>query len=94
MPRTTFSLFSIIDLIRDKAQYHLSSTPHAFKLSKNLDTTKDPRVILARKRWHIRTGRHHTQATPLTRDVLDKLPAQCGDDCRGLRNRVLLPLGY
>ena len=50
--------------------------------------------MLALKRMHRRIGRQQAQATPLTRDVLDKLLAQCDDDIRGLRNRVLLQLGY
>ena len=72
----------------------INSLGTVFKLSKNLDPTKDPEVVLALKRMHRRIGRHQSQATPLTRDVLDKLLAQCGDDIRGLRNRVLLLLGY
>ena len=72
----------------------INSLGTVFKLSKNLDATKEPEVVLALKRMHRRIGRHQSQATPLTRDVLDKLLAQCGDDIRGLRNRVLLLLGY
>jgi site-specific recombinase XerD len=72
----------------------INSLGTVFKLSKNLDPTKDPEVVLALKRMHRRIGRQQSQATPLTRDVLDKLLDQCGDDIRGLRNRVLLLLGY
>ena len=43
---------------------------------------------------HRRIGRQQAQATPLTRDVLDKLLAQCDDGIGGLRNKVLLQLGY
>ena len=49
---------------------------------------------MALKRMHRRIGRQQAQATPLTRDVLDTLLVQCDDDIRGLRNRVLLLLGY
>ena len=59
-----------------------------------LEPTKDSEVVLALKRMHRRIGRQQSQATPLTRDVLDKLLAQCDDDTRGLRNKVLLQLGY
>ena len=72
----------------------INSLGTVFKLSKNADPSKAPEVVLALKRMHRRIGRQQTQATPLTRDVLDKLLAQCDDDIRGLRNRVLLQLGY
>lgn len=65
-----------------------------FRLSKNMDPTKDPEVVLALKRMHRRIGRHQNQATPLTRDHLERLISNCLDDLRGLRNRVLLQLGY
>ena len=72
----------------------INSLGTVFKLSKNLDPTKDSEVVLALKRMHRRIGRQQAQATPLTRDILDKLLAQCDEDIRGQRNRVLLQLGY
>ena len=72
----------------------INSLGTVFKLSKNADPSKAPEVVLALKRMHRRIGRQQAQATPLTRDVLDQLLAQCDDDFRGLRNRVLLQLGY
>ena len=72
----------------------INSLGTVFKLSKNADPSKAPEVVLALKRMHRRIGRQQAQATPLTRDVLDKLLAQCDDDISGLRNRVLLQLGY
>ena len=72
----------------------INSLGTVFKLSKNADPSKAPEVVLALKRMHRRIGRQQAQATPLTRDVLDKLLAQCDDDIKGLRNRVLLQLGY
>ncbi|MDC1422778.1 tyrosine-type recombinase/integrase [Gammaproteobacteria bacterium] len=72
----------------------INSLGTVFKLSKNADPSKAPEVVLALKRMHRRIGRQQAQATPLTRDVLDKLLAQCDDDIRGLRNKVLLQLGY
>jgi len=72
----------------------INSLGTVFKLSKNADPSKAPEVVLALKRMHRRIGRQQAQATPLTRDLLDKLLAQCDDDIRGLRNRVLLLLGY
>lgn len=72
----------------------INSLGTVFRLSKNADPCKAPEVVLALKRMHRRIGRQQTQATPLTRDVLDKLLAQCDNDIRGLRNKVLLQLGY
>ena len=56
--------------------------------------TKELAVELALKRMHRRYGRHEAQALPLTRDVLAKLLAVCGKDTQGLRNQVLLRMGY
>jgi site-specific recombinase XerD len=72
----------------------INSLGTVFKLSKNADPSKAPEVVLALKRMHRSIGRQQAQATPLTRDVLEKLLAQCDDDIRGLRDRVLLKLGY
>ena len=72
----------------------MNSLGTVFKLSKNADPTKDPEVILALKRMHRRIGRYQKQATPLTRDHLQRLLSNCSDDLSGLRNRVLLHLGY
>lgn len=64
------------------------------KLSKQPDPTKEPEVVLALKRMHRKIGRQQKQATPLTRDILDQLLLQCDDGTRGLRDQVLLRLGY
>ncbi|MDA9871198.1 tyrosine-type recombinase/integrase, partial [Gammaproteobacteria bacterium] len=72
----------------------INSLGTVLKLSKNADPTKDAEVVLALKRMHRRIGRQQSQAAPLTRDVVDKLLLQCDDDTRGLRNKVLLILGY
>ena len=65
-----------------------------FRLSKNPDPSKDPEVVLALKRMHRSIGRHQKQATPLTHNYLERLLSYCSDDLRGMRNRVLLQLGY
>ena len=72
----------------------MNSLGTIFKLSRNPDPSKDPEVILALKRMHRRIGRHQKQAPPLTRDHLKQLLANCTSDLRGLRNKVLLQLGY
>jgi site-specific recombinase XerD len=65
-----------------------------FKLSKHPDPTKEPEVVLALKRMHRKIGRQQKQAAPLTKDILDQLLLQCPEDTRGLRDQVLLHLGY
>ena len=72
----------------------INSLGTIFRLSKNPDATKEPEVVLALKRMHRKIGRHQEQATPLTRDILDQLLQQCGNDAKGHRDRVLLLLGY
>ena len=72
----------------------INSLGTIFKLSKQPDPTKDPEVVLALKRMHRKIGRQQKQATPLTRDILDQLLLQCDDGTRGLRDQVLLRLGY
>jgi site-specific recombinase XerD len=72
----------------------VNSLGTVLKLSKNADPTKDPEVILALKRMHRRIGRHQKQATPLTHNHLERLLSNCSDDLKGMRNRVLLQLGY
>lgn len=72
----------------------INSLGTIFKLSKNPDPTKEPEVVLALKRMHRRIGRQQKQAAPLTKDILDQMLEQCDDDTRGLRDQVLLRLGY
>ncbi len=71
----------------------INSLGTIFRLSKNSDPTKEPEVVLALKRMHRKIGRQQKQATPLTKDILYQL-LQCDDDTRGLRDQVLLRLGY
>ena len=65
-----------------------------FKLSRNPDPTKNPEVVLALKRMHRKIGRHQKQAEPLTYETIEQLLSLCTNDARGLRNQVLLLLGY
>ena len=46
------------------------------------------------KRIYRRKGRWQRQAIPLTHNVLQALLAECDDNHRGLRDRVMLRLGY
>jgi len=72
----------------------INSLGTVLKLSKNYDPTKQPEVILALKRMHRKIGRAQHQATPLTKPLLNQLLSNCDDSTRGLRNQVLLRLGY
>ena len=72
----------------------INSLGTVLKLSKNYDPTKSPEVILALKRMHRKIGRTQQQATPLTKPLLNQLLSNCDNSLRGLRNKVLLRLGY
>lgn len=72
----------------------INSLGTVLKLSKHYDPTKQPEVILAIKRMHRKIGRAQRQATPLTKPLLNLLLSACDDSLRGLRNKVLLRLGY
>jgi integrase len=72
----------------------INSLGTVLKLSKNHDPTKQPEVILALKRMHRKIGRAQQQATPLTKPILHQLLSNCDNSIRGLRNKVLLRLGY
>ena len=72
----------------------INSLGTVLKLSKNLDPTKGPEVILALKRMHRKIGRAQKQATPLTKSLLNQLLNNCDNNIMGIRNQVLLRLGY
>ena len=72
----------------------INSLGTVLKLSKHYNPTNQPEVILAIKRMHRKIGRAQQQATPLTKPLLNKLLTTCDDSIRGLRNQVLLRLGY
>ena len=63
-------------------------------LSKNHDPTIDPEVVLALKRMHRKIGRAQEQAAPLNKTLLNQLLDNCDNSIRGIRNQVLLRLGY
>ena len=72
----------------------INSLGTVLKLSKNYDPTKQPEVVLALKRMHRKIGRAQEQATPLTKDLLNQLLNNCDNTVMGVRNQVLLRLGY
>jgi len=58
------------------------------------DPTKHPEVKIAIRKINRRLGTRYSQASPINRDILEKMLDQCGDDLRGTRNRMLLLLAY
>lgn len=72
----------------------IASISTLLKLNSYPDPTRSPEVILALKRIHRQKGRAQQQAHPLTKDILDQLIAVTEDDLIGMRDRVMLTLGY
>ena len=58
------------------------------------DPTKHPEVKIAVRKVNRRLGTRYSQASPINRDILEKMLDQCGTDLRGTRNRMLLLLAY
>jgi len=75
-------------------QRRIASLSQIFKLSSTPNITREPEVLLALKKINRRLGRSQKQATPLTLGVMRKLQAVCDDSIMGLRNRLLLQVGY
>ena len=72
----------------------INSLGTVLRLSKHHDPTKEPEVVLALKRMHRKIGRAQEQATPLTKTLLHQLLDNCDNSVMGIRNQVLLRLGY
>ena len=72
----------------------INSLGTILKLSNHYDPTNQPEVILAIKRMHRKIGRAQQQATPLTKPLLNQLLDNCDNSIMGIRNQVLLRLGY
>ena len=99
IPATADAMAQYVDyLATDKKsatiRRRINSLGTVLKLSKHYNPTNQPEVILAIKRMHRKIGRAQQQATPLTKPLLNKLLSNCDDSARGLRNQVLLRLGY
>jgi len=75
-------------------QRRVASLNSMFNLTKSTNPTKEPVVILTLKKLRRKYGKPQKQATPLTYDILTKLKNVCSDDIVGLRNKLLLQLGY
>ena len=99
IPATADAMAQYVDYlatIRKSAtiRRRINSLGTVLKLSKNYNPTNQPAVILAIKRMHRKIGRAQQQATPLTKPLLNQLLSNCDCSIRGLRNQVLLRLGY
>jgi integrase len=73
---------------------HVASISTVLRLSERHDVTKSASVVLSLKRMHRQKGRAQKQAVPLTSEVLEKLLSVCDGSSRGLRDRLMLRLGY
>jgi len=99
IPATADTMAMYVDYLSENnksatIRRRINSLGTVLKLSKNHDPTKQPEVILAIKRMHRKIGRAQQQATPLTKALLNQLLCNCDNSIRGLRNKVLLRLGY
>ena len=99
IPATAETMAQYVDYlatIRKSAtiRRRINSLGTVLKLSKHYNPTNQPEVILAIKRMHRKIGRAQQQATPLTKPLLNQLLSNCDTSVRGLRNQVLLRLGY
>ena len=99
IPATAETMAMYVDYLSKKnksatIRRRINSLGTVLKLSKNHDPTKQPEVILALKRMHRKIGRAQEQATPLTKGLLNQLLNNCDNGIMGIRNQVLLRLGY
>jgi len=58
------------------------------------DTTKHPEVKIAIRKINRKLGTRFKQARPINRHLLDRMLHVCGDDLRGIRDRMILLLAY
>ena len=99
IPATAEFMASYVDYLSHNAKSatirrRINSLGTVLKLSKNYDPTKEPEVVLALKRMHRKIGRAQEQAAPLTKTLLNQLLDSCDNSTVGIRNKVLLRLGY
>ena len=99
VPAKSETMANYVDYLSDNnksatIRRRINSLGTLLKLSKNNDPTKQPEVILALKRMHRKIGRAQEQATPLTKTLLKQLLNNCENSIMGIRNQVLLRLGY
>jgi len=99
IPATAETMAMYVDYLSESnksatIRRRINSLGTVLRLSKSHDPTKQPEVILALKRMHRKIGRAQDQATPLTKSLLNQLLNKCDNSIMGIRNQVLLRLGY
>ena len=99
IPATAETMANYVDYLSETnksatIRRRINSLGTVLKLSKNNDPTKQPEVILALKRMHRKIGRAQEQAAPLTKSLLNQLLNICDNGTMGIRNQILLRLGY
>jgi site-specific recombinase XerD len=99
LPAPSVSIAAHIDALSEthkaaSIRRRINALSTIYKLGRMQDTTKDPDVTLAMKRMHRKLGRAQKQAKPLTKLYLDKMIEAQDDSPRGLRNKILLLMGY
>lgn len=72
----------------------VSSISAIHRLSSLDDPTKHSEVKIAQRKIYRQLGTRFDQAYPITRSLLTKMLAACGDDLHGLRDRALLLVAY
>ena len=99
IPANAETLANYLDYLSQSAKSatirrRINSLGTILQLSKNHDPTKQPEVVLALKRMHRKIGRAQEQAMPLIKTLLNQLLDNCDNSVMGIRNQVLLRLGY
>lgn len=72
----------------------VSSISAIHRLSSLDDPTKHSEVKITQRKIFRQLGTRFDQAYPITRSLLTKMLAACGDDLHGLRDRALLLVAY
>lgn len=72
----------------------VSSISAIHRLSYLEDPTKHPEVKITQRKIFRQLGTRFEQAYPITRALLTRLIAACGNDLHGLRDRALLLVAY
>ena len=99
LPAPAISIATHIDALSEthkaaSIRRRINALSTIYRLGRMQDTTKDPDVTLAMKRMHRKLGRAQRQDKPLTKLYLDKMIEAQDDNPRGLRNKILLLMGY
>ncbi|MDA8654341.1 tyrosine-type recombinase/integrase [Alphaproteobacteria bacterium] len=99
LPAPSISIAAHIDALTEthkaaSIRRRINALSTIYRLGRLKDSTKDPDVTLAMKRMHRKLGRAQKQAKPLTKHYLDRMIAAQDDSPRGLRNSILLLMGY